>query len=139
MFNFLVKYFYSNLESTNFFSEETFLYFSFENVLDRPCLSDVCSNFYYILLYNSEVWHIPTLKPKLKQIILSTSANALKLSQRNPNFYESFVDIHKSCNRAHPNQFIVYKHSILLHKMYNSYCPQMDWLELNFNQTLTLH
>ena len=83
------------------------------------------------------MWHIPTLKPELKQIILSTSACALKISQRNPNFYESFIDIHKACKRAHPNQYIVYKHSILLHKMYNSYCPYMDWIELNFNQTLT--
>ena len=46
-------------------------------------------------------------------------------------------DIHKAYKRARPNQFIVYKHSILLHKMYNSYCPQMDWIELNFNQTST--
>ena len=83
------------------------------------------------------MWHIPSLKPELKQIILSASARALKLTQRNPNFYESFIDIHKTCKRAHPNQFILYKHSILLHKMYNSYCPHMDWIELNFNQTLT--
>ena len=95
------------------------------------------SNFYSILFYNSEVWHIPTLKPELKQIILSTSARALKLSQRNPNFYESFIDVHKACKRAHPNQYIVFKHSILLHKMYNSYCPYMDWIDLNFNQTFT--
>ena len=95
------------------------------------------SNFYSILFYNSEVWHIPTLKPELKQIILSTSAHALKLSQRTPNFYESFIDVHKSCKRAHPNQILIYKHAILLHKMYNSNCPQMDWIELNFNQTLT--
>ena len=95
------------------------------------------SNFYSILFYNSEVWHIPTLKPELKQIILSTSARALKLSQRRPNYYESFIDIHKNCKRANPHQFILYKHSILLHKMYNSYCPQMDWIELNFTQTTT--
>ena len=23
--------------------------------------------------------------------------------------------------------------------MYNSYCPHMDWIELNFNQTFTSH
>ena len=83
------------------------------------------------------MWHIPTLKPELKQIILSTSASALKLFQRNPDLNESFNDIHKAFKRAHPNQFIIHKHSILLHKMYNSYCPKMGWVELNFNQTLT--
>ena len=86
---------------------------------------------------NSEVWHIPNLKPELKQTILSSPANALKLTQKNPNFYESYINVHKSCNRGHPNQMIVYKHVILLHKIYNSYCPQMDWVKLNFNQTLT--
>ena len=29
------------------------------------------SNFYSILYYNSEVWHIPNLKPQLKQLLLS--------------------------------------------------------------------
>ena len=85
------------------------------------------------------MWQIPNLKLELKQMILSTSARALKLSQRNPNFYESYINIHTACNRALPNQFILYKHSILLYKMYNSYCPEMDWVELNFNQTTTSH
>ena len=31
----------------------------------------------------------------------------------------------------------VYKHAILLHKLYNTHQPQTDWIELNFNQTLT--
>ena len=34
------------------------------------------SNFYSILYYNYEVWHIPNLKPQLKQLILSASAIA---------------------------------------------------------------
>ena len=79
------------------------------------------------------MWHIPKLKTELKQIILSSSANTLKLTQKSPNRYESFIDIHKSCNKALPNQIINYKHAILLHKTYNS----MDWIELNFTQTFT--
>ena len=54
--------------------------------------------------------HIPKLKPALNQLILSASANALKVSQRNPDFFESFVDKHKNCNRATPNKMIIYKH-----------------------------
>ena len=81
------------------------------------------SNFYSILYYNSEVWHIPNLK------LLSHSGNALKLSQRNPNIYESFIDIHVSCNRATPN-------AILTHKLYNLEQPRADWIDLNFNQIL---
>ena len=83
------------------------------------------------------MWHIPTLKPDLKQMLLSASANALKISQKHPNVYESLVNIHKSCKTAHPEQNILYKHSILLHKLYNTQCPEADWIELNYNQTLT--
>ena len=98
-------------------------------------LSLLTSNFYSILFYNSEVWHIPSLKPELKQILLSASARALKVSQRAPDRFESFINIHTACKRALPNQLIIYKHSILLHKIYNSQSPKMDWIDLNFNQT----
>ena len=37
------------------------------------------SNFYSILYYNSEIWNTPSLNVKLKQNILSASANALKI------------------------------------------------------------
>ena len=100
-------------------------------------LSLLTSNFYSILYYNSEVWHIPKLKPAINQLILSASANALKLSQRCPNMYESFINIHKSCDRATPSQMIKYKHAILTHKLYNQEQPKADWLDLNFNQTFT--
>ena len=83
------------------------------------------------------MWHIPKLKPELKQILLSASANALKIAQNNPNFYESFIDVHKSCDKALPNQILIYKHAILLHNTYNSYCPKMDWVEMNFYQTFS--
>ena len=98
-------------------------------------LSLLTSNFYSILYYNSEVWHLPTLKPELKQLLLSASAKALKISQRVPDSYESFVNIHTSCKRALPNQLITYKHAILLHKIFNTQSPEIDWIDLNFNQT----
>ena len=107
-------------------------YFSKNEILQL-----LTSNFYSILFYNSEVWHIPHLKPPLKQLLLSASANALKLSQRSPNRYESFIDIHKSCDRATPNQMMNYKHAILLHKLYNNNQPSADWVDLNIQQILT--
>ena len=39
----------------------------------------ITSNFYSILFYNSEIWHIPTLQRHLKAKLKSTSANALKI------------------------------------------------------------
>ena len=107
-------------------------YFSSDEILQL-----LTSNFYSILYYNSEVWHILNLKPPLKQLLLSASANALRLSQRTLDIYESCIDVHKSRKRATPNQMITYKHAILLHKLYNVNFLQADWLDLNIHQTLT--
>ena len=93
------------------------------------------SNFYSILYYNSEIWHIPTLAPELKQILLSASANALKLSQHVPNQMQSFISIHEECKRALPEQMMLYKHAIMLHKLYDENYPETEWLALNFQQT----
>ena len=46
-------------------------------------------------------------KVALKQILFYASENTLLLSQRPTNLHESFIDIHKSCKRATPNQMIV--------------------------------
>ena len=79
-------------------------------------LTLLTSNFYSVLYYNSEVWHLPTLKPQIKQLILSASANALKCSQRKPDPMQSFLNIHLEAKRATPEKFMIYKHAILLHK-----------------------
>ena len=70
-------------------------------------------------------------------MLLSASASALKISQRCPDVMESFINVHKNCKRAHPNQILEYKHSILLHKIVNTHQPSLDWVELNENQTIT--
>ena len=80
---------------------------------------------------------MPTLRTDLKQHLLSAWALALKLSKTNPDPLESFVNIHKSSKRAQPEQLLVYKHAILLHKIYNEKIPSMDWVELTFSQTIT--
>ena len=56
-------------------------------------------NYYSVLYYNSKVWHLTSLKPQIKQLILSASANALKLSQRQPDPMESFFSVHKSAKK----------------------------------------
>ena len=98
-------------------------------------LTLLTANFHSILFYNSKVWHIPALKPELKQILFSAYANAF---QNTPDRYESFVNIHENCKRAHLDQLINYKHSSILHKIHNSHTPQIDWIDLNFNQTFML-
>ena len=104
---------------------------------NQEILQLLTSNFYSILYYNSEIWHIPTLKFELKQKLISASANALKLSQRLPDPMESFFNVHRNCKRSLPYQIMEYKHSILLHKVFNNQILTMDWVELNFYQTNT--
>ena len=103
----------------------------------KEILNLLTSNFYSILYYNSEIWHLPTLAPQLKQLLLSASATALKLSQKMPDRMQSFINIHTECKRALPEQMINYKHAILLHKLYNDESPEIEWIALNYQQILT--
>ena len=102
----------------------------------QEILTLLTSNFFSILYYNSEVWHLPSLKPQIKQLILSASANALKLSQKHPDQMESFLSIHLRAKRATPEKLMTYKHAILLHKLYNTQTPKLEWVDLHFKQTL---
>ena len=36
-------------------------------------------NYFSVLYYNSEIWHLPTLSTQLKQKLLSASANEIKI------------------------------------------------------------
>ena len=92
------------------------------------------SNFYSVLHYNSEIWHLPTLNPHLKQKLLSASANALKVCLTQLPINTSFESIHRLAKRATPNQMSDYKHALQLHRLFNSTNMSDDWLSLNFQQ-----
>jgi hypothetical protein len=72
-------------------------YFSFSELR-----SLITSNFYSILYYNSEVWHLPTLNPVSKNHLLAASANALKLCTPNYDRTMSFetIDAHRGGRRG---------------------------------------
>ena len=102
---------------------------------DTEMLTLLTSNYYSVLYYNSEVWHLPNLKPQIKQLIFSASAKALKLTQRRPDQMESFLNIHHTAKRATPEKLLLYKHAILLYKLYNNQTPNLEWVDLHFKQT----
>ena len=70
---------------------------------NKEILALLTSNIYPLLYFNSKVRHLPSLKPQIKQLLLSASSNALKLSQRQPDPIESLINIHKS--RATPEKY----------------------------------
>ena len=97
----------------------------------------ITAHVYSLLYYNSEIWHIASLKSNLKTKLTSISAKALKTCMYYPDHMLSFVNIHKMNNRALPESFMTYKTAIQLYKLYNSNIYSKDWVDLNFNQILT--
>ena len=41
------------------------------------------------------------------------------------------------CDRALPENFLLYRHALLLHKLMNDHSHTCEWVHLNFNQILT--
>ena len=97
----------------------------------------VTSNVMSILYYNSEIWHIPTLKQNLKQKLLSVSARAIKTCMYYPDPMISFMQIHALNNRALPESMRIYNMTIQLHKLYNSNNYSLEWVSLNKNLIMT--
>ena len=97
----------------------------------------ITANFYSILYYNSEIWHLPKINPILKNHLLAASATALKLCTPSYNESMSYTTLHSINNRATPSQMMLYKHSIILYKTLNEQQPPKEWIDLNFTQILS--
>ena len=97
----------------------------------------VTANVFSVLYYNSEIWHIPSLKNELKKKMTSISAKAIKTCMYYPDRMISYENTHKMNNRAMPEAFMSYKTAIQLHKVYNQTDPSLDWINLHFDQILT--
>ena len=93
----------------------------------------ITSNYYSILYYNSEIWHIPSLSYQSKRYMLSASATPLKLCTK----YDenvSFATLHNIHNRATPEKMIKYKMALQLHKIYNDDTMSFEWRQMFFVQ-----
>ena len=85
-----------------------------------------------LLYYNSEIWHLPTLKTSLKQSLLSASAKALKICCCNYEYNLSFINLHKSCLRATLDEMMHYKLALCLFKLYNTEFNELDLTSIKF-------
>ena len=61
----------------------------------KELLNLVTANYFLILYYNSEIWHLPTLKSTLKQNLLSASAKALRVCCGIVDYGLSYANLHK--------------------------------------------
>ena len=66
-----------------------------------------------------------------------TSAKALKMCCSNYEYTMSFINLHKSCIRATPDEMMSYKLALCLFKLYNSKFNTLEFVGLNFDQILT--
>ena len=89
------------------------------------------------MYYNSEIWHLPTLKSTLKQSLLCASAKALRVCSGAIDHNISFINLHKICERATPEMFMNYKLALCLYKLYNVEFNSIEFVSLNNNQILT--
>jgi hypothetical protein len=70
------------------------------------------SNFYPVLNYNSEVWQVKTPKYRIKNQLLSASANAVRIALHYPAANISFLELHEGVKWSTPKMFSKYKLSI---------------------------
>ena len=100
----------------------------------KELTSLLTSNFYSILYYNSEIWHLNSLNQNLKHSLLVASANACKLALHYPNEMISYLNLHSILKRATPEMICKYKLALQLFKKFNHKLPDYEWLILNFEQ-----
>ena len=108
-----------------------------QNFTTKEIVQLLTSNFYSTLYYGSEIWHIPTLNYHCKRMLLSASANALKLCNSYFDPTISYIDLHMLHKRALPSKFCFYRHCLLLYRVFNNSIPKADWLDLNFKMIHT--
>jgi hypothetical protein len=98
-------------------------------------LTLITANYYSILYYNSEIWHLPSNTHNSKKQMLSASAMPLKLCVPNYDRNTSYLTLHRQTKRATPTQLMSFKLALLLHKAYNKETASPELIDLFFNQT----
>jgi hypothetical protein len=92
----------------------------------------ITSLFFSKLYYGSEVWHLPDLPESLKKSLKKCSANALKICLNGINQFTTHTEIHNLAERSLPHTFCLYKHALLMYKLFNSCVPDLEYFHLNF-------
>ena len=90
------------------------------------------SMYYSKLYYGSEVWHLPSRTQSQNKKLKFASANAIRSCNNSLTIFNTHTQIHKSANRALPDQMINYKHAITLYKLFKTCQPEEEFVYLNF-------
>ena len=90
------------------------------------------SLYYSKLYYGSEVWHLPGRTQSQNKKLKYASATAIRSCDNSLTIFNTHTQIHKSADRALPDQMLSYKHAILMHQLFNSCQPDLEFMHLNF-------
>ena len=99
-------------------------YFSTDELLKL-----ITSNFYSVLYYNSEVWHLNSLKQSMKNQLLSISAKAIKMCTKTLDTW--MLSNNNLAGRATPNELMNYKLALQHYRVVNNQVPVPAWVHLN--------
>ena len=84
------------------------------------------------LYYGAEIWHIPGLTRTLHKKLKYASANALKLCAPGVTVYSTHSEIHRLSERALPEKMCLYRHAVIMYKLFNNIICENEFLHLNF-------
>ena len=97
----------------------------------------IISNYYSILYYNPEIWHIPTLNASSKRQLFLASSTTLEMCKFGDTWMILYKSLHLNNQRATPEPYLQYKHAFQLCKGLKNLESIHDWLVLNSNHSLT--
>ena len=75
---------------------------------------------------------MPELPQSLQKSLKRTSSLALKISIPNNNPFDTNTDTHNKAKRSLPYNVTLYRHALLLYKLFNSEIPSLEHFHLNF-------
>ena len=67
-----------------------------------------------------------------KKSIKKASANALRMCTNDVDIFSTHTEIHRATNRSTPDGLTMYKHAILMYKLFNNHEPLNEHLHANF-------
>ena len=88
--------------------------------------------FYSKLYYGAEIWHFPGLARDLHKKLKYASANALKLCTPGLTVLNTHTEIHRMADRALPEKMCLYRHAMIMYKLFNNMLCENEFIEMNF-------
>ena len=95
----------------------------------------VTSLYFSKLYYGSEEWHLPSRTEAQNKQLKFASANALRICDKFT-IFNTHTEIHQATKRAMPDQYMNYKHALLMYNLFRKCSPDEEFVQLNFQANL---